>query len=144
MRFWRASEIAEEYGYELWSDEFRKIRNMSEEEMRQYFSSPKEEKPVDPELKAFMEFSSLMRQAKTLAQYRAEVGEGSADDLCGLYGTTTTREAITAAEAEYTARINAICDEALPYYKLAKAWARSCRTELEMVDEMRRRVAVNY
>ena len=110
--------------------------------MRQYFSSPKEEKPVDPELKAFMEFSSLMRQAKTLVKYRSEVGECSYDDLCSLY--TTTREAITAAEAEYTARINAICDEAEQYYKLAKAWARSCRTELEMVDEMRRRVAVNY
>lgn len=142
MRFWRASEIAEEYGYELWSDEFRKIRNMSEEEMRKYFSSPKEEKPVDPELEAFMGFNTLMRQAKTLVKYRSEVGECSCDDLCGLY--TTTREAITAAEAEYTAKINAICDEALPYYKLAKAWANGCRTQLEMVDEMRRRVAVNY
>lgn len=142
MRFWEASEIAEEYGYELWSDEFRKIRNMSEEEMRQYFSSPKEEKPVDPELDAFQKFSSLMRQAKTLVKYRSEVGEESADDLCGLY--TTTREAIETAEAEYTAKINTICDEAEQYYKLAKAWAKSCRTELEMVDEMRRRVAVNY
>ena len=142
MRFWRASEIAEEYGYELWSDEFRKIRNMSEEEMRQYFSSPKEKKSVDPELEAFMEFNALMRQAKTLVKYRSEVGECSCDDLCGLY--TTTKEAITAAEAEYTAKINAICDEAEQYYKLAKDWARSCRTELEMVDEMRRRVAVNY
>lgn len=142
MRFREASDIAMECGYRLTNTEFRKIRNMSAEEMRQYFSSPKEEKAVDPELDAFQKFSSLMRQAKTLVQYRAEVGEGSADDLCGLY--TTTREAITAAEAEYTAKINAICDEALPYYKLAKAWTNGCRTELEMVDEMRRKVAVNY
>ena len=142
MTFWEASDIAEECGYELWSDEFRKIRNMSEEEVRKYFSSPKEEKPVDPELEAFMEFNALMRQAKTLVRYKAEVGECSCDDLCGFY--TTTKEAIKEVEAEYTAKINTICDEAEKYYKLAEAWARSCRTELEMVDEMRRRVAVNY
>ena len=142
MKFREASDIAMEYGYRLMNSEFRKIRNMSEEEMRQYFSSPKEEKTVDPELDAFQKFSSLMRQAKTLVQYRAEAGEESADDLCGLY--TTTREAIEAVEAEYTAKINDICDEAEKYYKLAKAWARSCGTQLEMVDEMRRRVAVNY
>ena len=142
IKFREASDIAMEYNYRLTNTEFRKIRNMSEEEMRQYFSSPKEEKPVDPELDAFQKFNALMRQAKTLVKYRAEAGEESADDLCGLY--TTTREAITAAEAEYTAKINAICDEAEQYYKLAEAWARSCRTELEMVDEMWRRVAVNY
>lgn len=142
MKFREASDIAMEYNYRLTNTEFRKIRNMSEEEMRKYFSSPKEKKPVDPELEAFMEFNALMRQAKTLVKYRSEVGECSCDDLCGLY--TTTRKAIAEAEAEYTAKINDICDEALPYYKLAKAWAKSCRTELEMVDEMRRRVAVNY
>ena len=64
MTFWEASDIADEYGYELWSDEFRKIRNMSKEEMRKYFSSPKEEKHVDPELDAFQKFSSLMRDAE--------------------------------------------------------------------------------